>query len=157
MAYLSRWLPAALNSRQDGYIVGVAISRYPFAFTLAYRLAALAFGITPGRAVVLVDEDAHVFTARFGWWQVRTALENVAATELSGPYRVLKTIGAAHVSLVDRGLTMASNPHRGLCIRFHEPVPGIAPTGLVRHPALTATVADCNGLAATLARHATLR
>jgi hypothetical protein len=45
---------------------------------------------------------------------------------------------------------MATNGVRGLCITFREPVPGIEPTGTLRHPALTVTVADCHGLAAVL-------
>ena len=41
---------------------------------------------------------------------------------------------------------------RGLCIRFDRPVPGIEPLGLLRHPAVTVTVADCDGLAEALNR-----
>jgi hypothetical protein len=48
-------------------------------------------------------------------------------------------------------MTMATNPRQGLCIRFREPVPGLAPTSRLRHPGLTVTVADCTGLAALLA------
>jgi hypothetical protein len=129
----------------------VATSRYPFAFTPAYRLAAAAFGVSPGRAWVEVDELHSLLTARYGPWLVRTDLGNVLDTQLTGPYNVVKTIGPAHLSLADRGLTMASNPRRGLCIRFTEPVQGIEPTGRIKHPALTVTVADCAALAAALA------
>jgi hypothetical protein len=45
---------------------------------------------------------------------------------------------------------MATNGERGLCIIFREPIPGIEPTGILRHPAITLTVADCEGLAAAL-------
>jgi hypothetical protein len=31
-------------------------------------------------------------------------------------------------------------------VLFREPVPGIDPVGKVRHPGLTLTVADCDGL-----------
>ena len=129
----------------------MATSRYPFEFTRAYRLAAAAFGVTPTRAVVVVDHAAGLLIARFGPWHLQTELANVVGTQLSGPYRVLKTMGPAHLSFTDRGLTMASNPHRGLCIEFAEPVRGIEPTGRIRHPALTVTVADRDGLAAALA------
>jgi hypothetical protein len=61
------------------------------------------------------------------------------------------TIGPAHLSFTDRGLTMATNGDRGVCIRFREPVAGIEPTGRIRHPGLTVTVADCDGLLARLA------
>jgi hypothetical protein len=126
--------------------------RFPFAFTRAYRLAALPFGVTPARAAVLVDHDAGSLTARFGLWRLQTSLDNVLVTEVTGPYQLLKTVGPAHLSFTDRGLTMATNPDRGLCIRFREPVPGIEPTGRIRHPGLTVTVADCTGLAAAISR-----
>jgi hypothetical protein len=45
---------------------------------------------------------------------------------------------------------MATNGARGLCSTFCEPVPGIEPTGTLRHPAFTVTVADCQGLATVL-------
>lgn len=125
--------------------------QYRFAFTRPYRLAGLAFGVSPARAVVLIDPDSGTLTARFGPWRLQTPLDNVVDTEVTGPYQPLKTLGPAHLSFVDRGLTMATNPDRGLCIRFRHPVPGIEPTGRIRHPALTVTVADCRGLAAAIA------
>jgi hypothetical protein len=117
---------------------------FPFEFEPSFRYVALPFGITPGSArVVLTDSD---FEARFGLWRVRTPVGNLAAVELTGPYGFLKTIGPAHLSWADRGLTFATNRRQGVCVRFHEPVPGIEPSGRLRHPGLTVTVADCSGL-----------
>jgi hypothetical protein len=127
----------------------MATQTFPFRFSIRYRLAGLPFGITPATAAVHV-RDAEL-AVRFGPWRVRTPLANVASTAVTGPYSFLKTGGPAHLSFADRGLTMATNGARGLCIVFHEPVPGIEPTGSLRHPALTVTVADCPGLAAVLA------
>jgi hypothetical protein len=84
---------------------------------------------------------------------VRTPVANVAGTELTGPYRRVTTIGPAHLSLSDRGLTFATNPDAGVCLRFREPAAGIDPWGRIRHPGLTVTVADPAGLAALLAGH----
>jgi hypothetical protein len=50
------------------------------------------------------------------------------------------------LAVTDRGLTFATNGERGVLISFHEPVPGLEPTGLLRHPELTVTVADIDGL-----------
>jgi len=90
------------------------------------------------------------FRARFGRWTVDTPVDNVVGTQASGPYGRLRTIGPAHLSLADKGLTFASNRRRGLCIEFREPVAGLEPTGRLRHPGLTVTVADVDGLARAL-------
>jgi hypothetical protein len=47
---------------------------------------------------------------------------------------------------VDRGVTFATNPRLGLCVRLRHAVPAIEPFGLIRHPALTVTVGDVEGL-----------
>ena len=122
---------------------------FEFAFDPLYRAVALAFGVTPGRAGVDVRNGRLV--ARYGPWRLSTDVANVAGTEVTGPYRTLTTIGPGRLSLADRGLTFASNGRVGLCIRFKKPVPGLEPTGRLRHPGLTVTVSDVEGLAAALA------
>jgi hypothetical protein len=122
--------------------------RFPFAFEPLYRAVALPFGITPRRAWVEVGDGR--FEAHFGFWAVATPLTNVAGIERSGPYGILKTIGVAHLSAADRGVTFATNRRQGLCLRFHELVVCIDPTGHLRHPGLTVTVADVEALAAAL-------
>lgn len=119
-------------------------SSFSFRFSPAYRMAAMPFGVCPGSCMVIVGRDRlHV---RFGPWVVRTALANITSTELTGPFGFLRSAGPARLSLADRGLTLATNSRHGLCLRFEEPVRGIEPTGLLRHPGLTVTVADCAGL-----------
>ena len=122
--------------------------RFAFRFTPAYRRAALAFGVRPGRA--WVDLDPERLRARFGPWRLSTPLTNVTAVQVTGPYAFLKTAGPAHLGFTDRGLTFASNGERGVLISFATPVPGIEPTGLLRHPELTVTVADIDGFATRL-------
>ena len=123
---------------------------FPFRFAATYRLPALLFGVTSTTAGVWVDESA--LRIRFGPWRLQTPLSNVVATMKTGPFALIKTMGPAHLSFADRGLTCATNSERGLCIRFDRPVPGIEPLGLLRHPAVTVTVADCDGLAEALDR-----
>ncbi|HVL83279.1 MAG TPA: hypothetical protein VM367_03160 [Pseudonocardia sp.] len=78
---------------------------------------------------------------RFGPWRVSTPVDNVAGVEVAGPYAWWKALGA-RLSLVDRGLTFGTSPAAGVCIRFHRPVRGLDPFGLLRHPGLTVTVDD---------------
>ena len=123
---------------------------FEFSFEGRYRLPALAFGVTPATARVIVDDDE--LTVRFGPWRLRTPLANIAGTEVSGGYAFHRTAGPAHLSLTDRGVTFATNSRRGLCVTFREPVRAIDPIGAIRHPGATVTVADPDALAALLVR-----
>ena len=76
-----------------------------------------------------------------------TPLTNIAGVDVTGPYAIWKTAGPARLAITDRGLTFATNGERGVLILFETPVPGLDPLGLIRHPELTVTVADVDGLA----------
>jgi hypothetical protein len=120
-------------------------SRFPFAVEarmLPFSLAAL---VTPWTAWVDLDEDR--LEVRFGPWRLRTARSNIAAAQVTGPYAFAKVAGPPHLSFADRGLTMATTTERGVCIRFAEPV-SVLP--LLRHPAVTVTVADPEALVTAL-------
>lgn len=121
---------------------------FPFRFDPTYRRLAAPFGIRPGNSRVVVTE--HQLDARFGPWRLRSPIENVAGVECTGPFSLVKTAGPAHLSFADRGLTFATNGDAGLCIRFEEPVHGIDPFRILRHPGLTVTIEDVDGLARAL-------
>ena len=104
----------------------------------------MPFGVRPSTCDVRVGAGRLI--ARFGPWQVQTALDNIADVSITGPYTFVKTAGPAHLSLADRGLTFATNGDRGVCLAMVEPIRGIDPFGLLPHPNLTLTVADCDGL-----------
>jgi hypothetical protein len=124
------------------------IERFGFAFTPAYRLSARAFGITS--ATAWVDVGDSTLDARFGPWRVSTPLANISGVAVTGPYAFWKTAGPARLAITDRGLTFATNRERGVLISFRIPVRGLDPLGVIRHPELTVTVADVDGLAALL-------
>ena len=119
-------------------------TRFPFRFDPTYRRVARLFGVTPARA--WVDLGTEELEARYGPWLLRTPTSNIAHAEVSGPYSFFKTVGPARLGITDRGLTFASNRDRGVCITFRSPVPGIDPFGRIRHPELTVTVLDVDGL-----------
>jgi hypothetical protein len=118
--------------------------RFAFRFDPSYQRPARLFGIT--RASAWVEVDATTLRAQFGRWRVTTPLTNIKSVAVTGPYRFFKTAGPARLAVTDRGLTFATNGERGVLISFHSPVPGLEPTGLLRHPELTVTVADTDGL-----------
>lgn len=101
--------------------------------------------------------EATTLLARFGPWVVRTPLTNVVDATVSGPYATAKTIGPAHLSFSDQGLTFATNGDRGVCLSFEQPVAGMDPLGLLRHPGLTVTVADPEALVDALRRESPVR
>jgi hypothetical protein len=113
-------------------------------------LVARLFGVRPDTAWIELDHE--YLTARFGPWTVRTELSNVTAAEVTTGYAWPKVIGPPHLSFVDRGLTFATNPDEGVCIRFDRAVRGLEPLGLLRHPTLTVTVENPPALAELLDR-----
>lgn len=125
-----------------------AVDRFQFAFGRAYRLPGRAFGISPATAWVEVGDDT--LGARFGPWRVSTPLANVADVAVTGPYAFWKTAGPARLAITDRGLTFATNGARGVLISFHQPVRGLDPLGILRHPELTVTVSEVDRLAELL-------
>lgn len=136
--------PSRPRSAADG-------ARFTFRFSPAYRRAARIFGVTPANA--WVEVGAGTLRARFGPWRLHTPLANIAAVQITGPYAFVKTAGPARLGITDRGLTFATNGDRGVLITFRKPVPAIEPTGRLRHPELTVTVAAVDGLAALLRDH----
>ena len=125
--------------------------RFSFRFDSSYRRLARLFGVSPERA--WVDLGEAEFEARYGPWRVRTPVSNIAEARVTGPYAFLKTAGPARLAITDRGLTFASNGDRGVCITFRSPVTGIDPFSRIRHPELTVTVLDVDGLIEALAPH----
>jgi hypothetical protein len=119
--------------------------RFEFAFANRYRRPARIFGIRPETAWVEVGPET--FEARFGPWRVSTPRANIADVDVTGSYAFIKTAGPARLAITDRGLTFATNGERGVLICFHEPVRGLDPLGLLRHPELTVTVAEVDRLA----------
>ena len=121
---------------------------FSFAFQRPLDTWARWFAVVPTRSYVRIDD--HGFEAVYGPWRVATAWSNVAAVERTGPYRAWKVAGPAHLSVADRGITMAATTSGGACLRFREPVRGIDPLGVIRHPAATLGVDDLDGFVRTV-------
>ncbi len=124
-------------------------SSYRFAFSPLGRALLRPLGVGPDSCEVRVEQDT--LDVRFGRWRLKTPLANVRAVEVTGPYQAWKALGP-RLSLADRGLTFGTNTTAGVCIRFDQPVPGLEPTGRLRHPGLTVTVHDPQLLADRLRR-----
>lgn len=125
---------------------------FPFAFDGRYAWMLKPLGIRPDTAEVTLDfEEIRV---RFGRWTTKTSLSNIAGTEITEDYRWYKAIGIRG-SLADHGITFGTNADRGLCVRFVEPIPSLTLGKMIRHPGMTLTVADVEGLAEAIERRGT--
>jgi hypothetical protein len=128
-------------------------ARRRFAFGIDPTMAPIArlFGVTADSAWVEVSDTE--FVAKFGPWVLRTSRDNVAGAQVTGPYGWAKVVGGPRMSLADRGLTFATTTRGGVCIRFEEPVGGVLPVPLLRHPGLTVTPDDPEALVEALLAH----
>lgn len=117
--------------------------RFPFRFSAAGRVVLTPVGVTDATAWVEVDPER--FHARFGPWAVTTPPSNITGTSVQGPHRPLKAIGVRW-SFADHGLTFGSSAGRTVCVEFSEPVRGLDPLGVLRHPNLSLAVADPEAL-----------
>jgi len=120
------------------------VRRFTFSIDPRYARVLRVFGVREGRAWVEIGPtDLRV---RYGFWRFQTAIANIDCARVTGPYRsALRAIGP-HISLQDRGISFCTNLERGVCILMREPVPGRETAGLVRHPGVTVTPVDPDGL-----------
>jgi hypothetical protein len=119
------------------------VHRFAFAFDPRFRLPLAAIGVWPSTCeVVVTDEHLDV---RFGPWRLQTPRSNLHTACITGPYQAIKAIGPRG-SMVDHGATFGTNTRRGVCVTFHEPVGALLGRRRFRHPGLTVTVADPEGL-----------
>jgi hypothetical protein len=118
--------------------------RFAFAIDPTMAYFSRLFGVTDDNAWVEVGDSEVV--AKFGPWVLRTPRKNVAGATVTGPYAWAKVVGGPRLSFRDRGLTFATTTRGGVCIRFKEPVGGVFPVPLLRHPGLTVTPDDPEGL-----------
>jgi hypothetical protein len=130
---------------------GPGAGQFEMAFDPRFRLPLAALGVTPATAHVTITPGRLV--ACFGPWVCHTAPSNVGAVSLTGPYHWYRAIGP-RLSLADHGLTFGTTTTRGVCLQLRDPVPGIDPLGLIRHPNLTLTVADPQRFAAAMRHYA---
>lgn len=122
--------------------------RFPFAFDRRFAPLLAVLGVR--HATSHVDVDDERFAARFGRLRLETPMSNIRDVRITRDYRWFTAIGARG-SFVDRGATFGTNAAAGVCVCFHEPVPALLGQRFP-HPGLTVTVADPEGLVASLER-----
>jgi hypothetical protein len=127
-----------------------APAAFAFAFEDRMKRWSRLFGITPTNSTVNLTD--YGLEARFGPWRLTTPWFNIVGAGTTGPYKLWKVAGPAHLTLGDRGITFATTTRRGVCLDFRDPVSAIDPFGLLHHPNLTITVDDPDGFVAEVGR-----
>ena len=126
------------------------MKRFAFRFEdAAWLRPAMAWFWVLDRDACYVDVGDGELHARFGRWHVRTPITNVEHAHTSGPFKSYRAIGLRW-SFTDHGVTFGTATTGGVCVEFKEKV---APTTLalgMRHPNLTVTVEDPEGLVAAI-------
>jgi hypothetical protein len=121
---------------------------FPFDFSDVTALASRCIGVWPMSSGVAVS--AHTVTVRFGPWVLSTPVDNVRSARVTREVPLLAVGGPPRVDPRTRAITMATTPHRGVKLTLRDPVPGGLPTDRLRHPEVTVTVRDPEGLVALL-------
>jgi hypothetical protein len=105
----------------------------------------LPFRWSRAQGVTLTDDDR--FVAGYGPFTVDVPLSQIDEAHVTGPYRWWSAVGP-RLSMADDGLTFGTNAEAGVCIHFTPKIHRVI--GFRDHSALTVTVADVEGLVATL-------
>ena len=119
---------------------------FGYAIDKRYLPVLLPFLLRPATDGVTLTEQGALL-ATFGLFKISTPLSNVTGAHITRNYRWWTAFGV-RMSRVDDGLTFGTNHDGGVCIHFGQKVP--SPLRRSGHSALTVTVADLEGLTASL-------
>jgi hypothetical protein len=124
----------------------MASRRFPIRVGRRSRALLWLFGVRGGNAYVDLADDE--LDAHFGFYRLRTPVDNIGSWRIEGPWLWVTAIGV-RTSLRHRDVTFGGSPRGGVRVDFREPVR----FGFYHVPALYVTVEDLEGLAAALAEH----
>ncbi len=126
-----------------------AMTSQHFSYRLDKRWAPLFFALGVGdHDGVDISEDRELI-ATFGRFSVKTTLDNIDHTVVTGPHRWYTAVGL-RLSFTDDGLTFGTNHHKGLWIAFVDKIPRVI--GFRDHSLLWVSVDNPEGLAAAIGK-----
>ena len=120
---------------------------FPYLRDTRWSALFLALGVRAADGVTVSAKGDLIAT--YGRFKVKTALDNVDHTEITGPHRWYTAVGL-RLSLSDDGVTFGTNHRKGLSIAFVKKVPRVI--GFRKHSTLWVSVADPQGLAEAIAQ-----
>jgi hypothetical protein len=120
---------------------------FPYRLDKRWTALFLALGVGDDDGVDISDTGELIAT--YGRVDVKTTLDNIDHTLVTGPHRWYTAVGL-RLSFTDDGLTFGTNHHKGLCIAFVHKIPRVI--GFKDHSTLWVSVADPEGLAAVIGK-----
>ena len=120
---------------------------FPYRLDKRWTALFLALGVGDDDGVDISDTGELIAT--YGRVNVKTTLDNIDHTLVTGPHRWYTAVGL-RLSFTDDGLTFGTNHHKGLCIAFVHKIPKVI--GFKDHSILWVSVADPEGLAAVIGK-----
>ena len=120
---------------------------FPYRFDKRWNALFFALDVDDKDGVTITRGGA--LTATFGRFKVKTKLDNIDHTLVTGPHRWYTAVGL-RLSLTDDGLTFGTNHHKGLSITFVAKIPVVI--GFKKHATLWVSVVDPEGLAAAIGK-----
>ncbi len=120
----------------------MATKFFPYRLDKRWAPLFIAFGVSQKDGVSITAKGELIAT--FGRFKVKTGIDNIDHTDITGPHRWYTAVGL-RLSLADDGITFGTNHKLGLSIAFVEKIPKVI--GFRRHSMLWVSVADPVGLA----------
>jgi len=120
---------------------------FPYRFDKRWNALFFALGVDHKDGVNITGKGELIAT--FGRFKVKTTLDNIDHTLVTGPHRWYTAVGL-RLSFSDDGLTFGTNHRKGLNIAFVDKIPKVI--GFRKHSTLWVSVADPEGLAAAIGR-----
>ena len=120
---------------------------FPYRLDKRWNALFFALGVDDKDGVTITGKEELIAT--FGRFKVKTTLDNIDHTLVTGPHRWYTAVGL-RLSLTDDGLTFGTNHRKGLSIAFVEKIPKVI--GFRKHSTLWVSVADPEGLAAAIGK-----
>ena len=120
---------------------------FPYRFDKRWKALFFALGVDDKDGVTINSKGELIAT--FGRFKVKTTIDNIDHTLVTGPHRWYTAVGL-RLSLTDDGLTFGTNHRKGLSIAFVDKIPKVI--GFKKHSTLWVSVADPEGLAAAIGK-----
>ena len=120
---------------------------FPYRFDKRWSPLFFALGVKDKDGVTISHKGELIAT--FGRFKVKTTIDNIDHTKVTGPHRWYTAVGL-RLSLTDDGVTFGTNHRKGLSIVFVDKIPKVI--GFRKHSTLWVSVADPEGLAASIGK-----